>query len=179
MRRLALGIATTLILAGVSAPAAAELRFKEGMWRVEVTGGAGLHSGTEDRTGDRQLTATVEYEIPTFEHVTLGLRLLPALLYDQDEGDTVFGAGVGMSTRLYLKKDYRGLYAEAEGHMFGNIGDIEANSSNINFLIGFGVGYAFKNNWHTVLKYEHISNASIGDENAGANTIGIGIGYRF
>ena len=55
----------------------------------------------------------------------------------------------------------------------------EGNSSNVNFLIGLGLGYKFKSNWHTVLKYEHVSNSSLGERNAGANSLGFGFGYSF
>jgi len=186
----------TVALTLSAAAAHAEIQFQEGHWRAELSTSFGIHSGSQDRSGDVLVTATVEYEFPTTQRTTLGLRLLPIMFYVQDDdnpwrlrdwderlngdGSTVFGAGAGMSFRFYAKaQEYRGLYFEASGVAFGHKNQFNGNSSNFNFLTGAGVGYKFKNNMHTILKYEHISNAGIGSQNRGVNAVGLGIGFSF
>jgi len=170
------------LLAAEPATAELGLRFDEGMWRLEVSGAKGLYSGRRSRQNDTQFVAELEYEVPASPRATLGLRLLPLLVYDQNDRnhDTIWGAGAGIGLRYYLQRDtYRGLYGEADGAIIGHSGKIDGNSGSFNFLVGFGVGYQFNNNWHTAIKWRHISNASTASRNAGANTIGLAIGYRF
>lgn len=177
--------------------AQAEMQFAEGRWRLEVSGGTGIESGLEPRSNDLLLQGSVEYEIPATKRVTLGLRLLP-FLYDQkddserplskwlrdgdrpEDGDTVAGGGFGITTRIYSRaKEYRGVYLEIAAAVIGHKGQIDGNSSNINFLSGAGVGYQFKNDWHAIVKYEHISNAGLGEHNRGTNTVSLGVGFSF
>lgn len=177
----ALGIflLTGLLSLALGAPAHGDIRFKDGHWRLELSGAVGVHQ-RRDRTGDRMVTGIVEYEFPATARATLGLRLLPLFVYDEDDDDTILGAGFGVGARLYQKKnEYRGLFAEVEANTLIHESRIERNSSNIDFLIGFGVGYQFKSDWHAVAQYRHISNAGLEDKNSGANALGIGIGYRF
>lgn len=176
-------IAVALLATFLWTPSAqAEFRFKDGMWRFEIAAGAGYDSGKRDREGDFQLVGEIEYEIPATERITLGLRALPLIVYTQDDKneDTLWGAGVGIALRYYqVPSEYRGWFGELEGAAFGHSGKLEGNSSNFNFLIGAGVGYQFKNSWHTTVKIRHISNASTSSSNAGANTINLGVGYRW
>lgn len=193
----AIFVATVAVL--LSGNAAAELQFNEGHWRIELSTGLGIHSGSQDRSGDVLVTGTVEYEFPATPRTTLGLRLLPLLFYVQDDanrrdwfnredwdasrvgdGDTVFGAGAGLSFRIYARKQsYRGLFFEVAGVALGHTDKFNGNDSHFNFLTGGGVGYKFKNDFHAILKYEHISNAGFGSPNRGVNTIGLGFGYSF
>ena len=156
------------------------LRFEDAMWRVEITGAAGLHTNKRNRKDDWMGTITVEYEVPVTGRLTAGLRLLPLLVYEQHKDKTVFAAGVGTVLRFYvLKNEYRGFYAEAEAHPMGNYPRIRGNSSHFNFLTGVGVGYKCKKNFHSSLKFEHISNANIGRRNEGTNMLSLGVGYSF
>lgn len=153
-------------------------KWDEGMWRVELAVSGGIHSGTKSRSGDVLYTSFIEYEVPVLPRATLGLRLLPMFIYDSPTN--VWGGGVGLSARFYEHKDiYEGLYVETWGHAIYHEHRISGNSSNFNFLIGAGLGYQFPNNWHAIIRYDHISNAGIGNRNAGVNAIGLGIGYRF
>lgn len=175
-------------------PAWGELDFEAGKWRLELSGLSGVHSGSTDRSGDLLVTGTVDYEFPATEHTTLGLRLMPLFLYGQDapddccwdddndneyDGGTVWGAGVGLTGRLYVKGDYRGLFFEGQANVVVHDEKVVGNSANVNFLTGVGMGYKFQCDWHVVVKYEHISNADLGDENDGANVLGLGVGYTF
>lgn len=162
--------------------ASAEECCKVGAWRIELSGGPGSTLGGNDRSGDFFIKGVVEYEIPTTPHLALGLRLLPFFVYEQNERheDTVWGAGAGVGGRLYsVKNEYRGLFAEVNVHALGHKNQIADNDSNINFLTGAGVGYKFQGGWHSVLKWEHISNANLSGKNTGADVITLGIGYTF
>lgn len=151
---------------------------EEGMWRGELSLSGGIHSGRRDRTGDVLFTSLIEYEVPVHAHATLGLRLLPLFVYDGPE--TVWGGGIGLSARLYNERDsYQGLFAEGFSHITIHRNRFDGNSSNFNFLIGGGVGYQFANDWHATVRFDHFSNGGIGSRNAGVNTIGVGLGYRF
>ncbi len=180
------------------APVHAGLQLDEGMWRLEINNDFGVYQGSRDRSGDYGLTGFVDYEVPASSRITLGLRLMPLFVYTQDgededyrilrnlfhdrreNNDTVWGAGLGPVGRIYQVKDaYRGWYGEIGVVAFVHGNKFAGNSSNLNFLSTFGVGYQFKSDWHIQAHYQHISNGSLGRRNSGANTLGIGIGYRF
>ncbi|MDW7774212.1 MAG: acyloxyacyl hydrolase [Desulfobulbaceae bacterium] len=159
-----------------------EIRFDQGWWRAELTGGIGVDSvSTSDREGDFLVTAAAEYEFPAMNRLSLGLRLVPFFLYEQDgNNETVWGGGAGLAGRLYLLEDeYSGLYAEAAGNGIVHENKIRGNSSNFNFLISAGIGYRFRNNWFSAVKYSHISNANFGSRNSGAETVSLAVGYSF
>jgi len=194
--------AVTCVLAAMlsvfAMPAYAGLDIEAGRWRLELNNDFGVHQGGRDRSGDYSIHAVVEYEVPATSRVTLGLRLMPLFLYTQEDerdgglldrwlnderyedGGTVYGAGVGLSARIYQVKDeYRGFFGELAVTALGHGNEFNGNNSNLNFLTTVGVGYQFKSDWHLQVHYQHISNASLGSHNSGANSLGIGIGYRF
>ncbi len=180
MSRICILILCGFVLASI--PAAAELQWRDGRWQLELSGAAGIDSGSSDRSGDYMLKAMVEYEVPFASHLSLGLRALPLFVYEQDERgeDTVWGGGAGLGLRLYSVADeYRGWFAEANVHALAHKHRFADNSSNINFLTGLGVGYKCKAGWHSVLRWEHISNAGLADDNSGVNVLSLGIGYAF
>lgn len=181
MRSPSMAWSVVVLVLFIAAAAPAELQWSEGSWRLELSGGAGLSTGS-DRTGDWLLKGTVEYEVPATSHLTLGLRMIPLFIYDQEwrDADTVWGAGVGLGGRLYFSgAEYKGLFTELNVHVIGHDNYIVGNSSNINFLTGFGLGYKFASNWHAALRWEHISNANLASHNAGSDMITLGIGYTF
>jgi len=95
-------------------------------------------------------------------------------------GDTVWGGGFGLGTRIYqVKVEQRGLFLDLGVSALFHDGEFNGNSSSINFKSGIGVGYQFKFGLNTVMRLDHISNAGLGDENSGANVVGIGLGFRF
>lgn len=181
-----------------SLPANAALDIESGHWRLELNNDFGIHQGSRDRSSDYSANLVVEYEVPVTGRATLGLRLMPLFIYSQDDerdaellhrwladdryedGGSVFGAGVGIVGRIYQVKDeYRGFFGELAVSALLHENEFNGNNSNLNFLTSIGVGYQFKSDWHIQLHYQHISNASIGSRNAGTNTVGIGVGYRF
>ena len=189
-----IGLCLVTLLA-LSWSAHGEIPWQEGKWRLELSGFSGVHSGSTDRSGDLLITTSVDYELPVATHATLSLRLMPLWVYEQHVDDekqwrfarrgswsheTVIGMGFGLAARWYsVAEEYRGWFGEIQANALGHDAKIDGNSANLNFLTGIGAGYKFKNNWHAILKYEHISNAGLGAHNRGANGIGIGVGYTF
>lgn len=158
----------------------------DGHLRLELTGLTGIYSGSTDRGGDHALMGAVEYEMPMTPRLSLGLRALPLFIYEQGDApwksntDTVRGLGFGLAGRLYaVKQEQRGLFAEVSGHMIATEGKLDGNSATVNFVPGFGVGYQWRCGLNMALKYQHISNAGLGDRNAGANSVGLALGFRF
>ncbi len=171
-----------IVVAGIacSAPAAGEIQFDEGRWRLELSHGRGVHSGSTDRTSDFYHTVSLEYETPATSHITLGLRALPVFLYHDDESDAIYGAGVGLTGRLYQHADsHTGLFGEVGAAALWHSRHFENNSSSINFLTEAGVGYRFPEHWHVSVKFQHISNAGLGGCNSGANGVTLALGYTF
>lgn len=195
------------IMLAVGMGAEAEGAFSEGRWRLEVSAHSGLSVGNFDRSGDLMALTTVEYEIPLSGHVTAGLKLHPVFTYEQDEldvddlfdadvleavrklefdfsrdvgGDSVWGAGIGAGVRIYqVKTEHRGLFLDLGVSALFHEGQLNRDSSNVDFLSGVGVGYQFNFGLNAKLSYSHVSNAGLGDENAGSNLLGIGLGFRF
>lgn len=198
-------LATFLLFIPTSAEA--EGAFSEGKWRLELSAHSGLDVGNIDRSGDLMALTTVEYEIPLSGHVTAGLKLHPVFTYEQDEldvddlfdadlvdavrklefdfsrdaeGDSVWGAGVGAGVRIYqVKTEHRGLFLDLGVSALFHEGQLNRDSSNIDFMSGVGVGYQFNFGLNAKLSFSHVSNAGLGEENAGSNLVGLGIGFRF
>jgi len=155
--------------------------FDDGRWRAEVGASTGFHSGRRSRTGDALVTGNVEYEWPVFARCTLGLRAYPLFLYHQnDPSDTLWGGGVGGVGRVYQRAGERnGWFGEAGAGVIWHTNHIEGNSATMDFLLEGGVGYQFKNDWHVTLQALHLSNAGLSDDNAGANSLGLAVGFTF
>lgn len=178
--------------------------FDEGRWRLQINAQTGIDSGSTERTGDVLALTTVEYEVPVTGHVAVDLKIHPFFAYTQDNldakdffegdfknavkdlwsfdegGDTVWGGGIGVGTRIFQVKDeQRGIYLDLGLHVLAHAGRLNHDSSAIDFMSGLGLGYQFKCGINTELHFDHISNASLGDRNSGTNVIGLGLGYRF
>ena len=190
-RGLLFGFAVALLLAVTmsagsawGAPALFE-DFGEGSWRVEFTAVGGAYSGKVDRGGDFWFTGSVEYDWPIYARAVLGLKAYPLFLYlqdenDDDESDTIHGAGLGIAARFYFSKEERkGFYGEVGASTIWHSRYLERNTSRLNFLSEVGIGYEFRNDWHMAVKWEHISNGGMGSRNAGVNGVGLAFGYTF
>ncbi|MCC6793635.1 MAG: acyloxyacyl hydrolase [Candidatus Hydrogenedentes bacterium] len=155
--------------------------FRDGRWRTEVGVSTGFHSGNRSRTGDMLVTGNVEYEWPVFARCSLGLRAYPLFLYHQnDPSDTLWGGGIGTVGRVYQNAgDRNGWFGEAGAGVIWHTNHIEGNSATMDFLLEAGVGYQFKNNWHVTLQASHLSNAGLSENNAGANSLGLAVGFTF
>ena len=155
--------------------------FAEGRWRLQLSGMHGADSGDRiDRTGDRLFTANAEYEFPITRRQTLALRIYPALFYDAADSDNVWGAGGGLSWKIYSKAgEQRGVFAEAATAAIFHDETFAGNGGHIDFLSGLGIGYHFANDWHLSVKWEHISNAGLEEPNQGINLVGLAVGVTF
>ncbi len=157
-------------------------RLEDAAWRLEITGSGGLpaSSETSDRGGDGMVTGTVDYEIPIMAYGALGLRLMPLFLYFEEQGDVIWGAGGGIAPRIYtVRNEQRGFFLEGEALALVHGNKFRGDSSYVDFITGGGVGYKCKANWHVIVKFEHISNAGLGGDNDGVNTVGAAVGYTF
>lgn len=181
---------TTLLflsLVLLTAPALAESGdegLAGGEWRLELSTMAGFSSGSTKRAGDVLITGSAAYEWTAVPHLRLQLRAMPLFAYyeaadDDDDADTLFGAGAGLGARLFLRDSHEGWYAEAAITAVWHAGRFEGDSSGLDFLSEVGVGYQFRNDWHVTMKYGHLSNAGLGEDNAGVNAVGIGFGRSF
>lgn len=152
-----------------------------GRWRAELSTAFGFDSGKNDRSGDVVVNGSIEYEWSVFARGTLGLRAYPLFLYSQNDPDeTLAGAGLGVTGRVYQRAGERtGFFLEAGAGGLVHSNEIEGNGSNINFLLEAGVGYQFRNDWHVALQVQHISNSSLDENNAGANSVGVAVGFTF
>ncbi len=150
-------------------------------WRVELTATTAYHSGRRSRTGDYALRSNIEYEIPVLKHMTVSPRIIPLMYYNENgKGDSTFWAfGFGVALRGYSKPDQTGWFGEGGIHLLGQTGKFEGNTGSFNFMEEVGVGYMFKNGVSAAVKVNHMSNAGLAEDNAGCNTVGLGLGYRF
>lgn len=157
------------------------IRWRDGLWRTELSTLAGVRSGRRSRTGDINLNGTLEYEMPAGKRGAAGIRVHPLFLYEENRTDkTIWGGAVGITTRIYRKNhERRGLFGELDGSVLWHSNEFRGNSSRTGFLIETGVGYKFKTNWHVSAKVRHISNAGIASKNSGVNGIGLALGYTF
>ncbi len=173
---------SSVALADVSAPEADETGWKNGKWRLELSGFAAVRSGKRSRTGDFGFAGSAEYEIPLGKRLSFGIKTYPLYFYDQDDSgeDTVFGAGIGPEFRVYAKNAQRkGFFFEIGTAVLVATGRFDGNSGAVNFLNEAGVGYKFERDWHITAKFSHISNAGFANHNSGVNSAGIAIGYTF
>ena len=155
--------------------------FGEGRWRTEFGAATGFHSGRRDRSGDIVLKGSVEYEWPLFARATLGLRTYPLFLYMQDDPEEeLWGGGFGLASRVYQNKDSRdGVFVEGGASVLFHSNHVDGNDATMDFLLEGGLGYQFKTNWHVTLQVQHISNGGLSDDNSGANSVGLAMGYTF
>ena len=180
-------IVSAAVMAGavlVDAPVASanDYSWKDGRWRLELSGFAAFRSGNRSRTGDFGFAGSVEYEVPLVKHLTFGIKAYPLYFYDQADGgeDTVFGVGIGPEFRVYTNGvEHRGFFVEVGSALLATVGRFDGNSGALNFLNEGGIGWKFKRGWHVAAKISHVSNLGFADRNSGVNNLGIAFGYTF
>ena len=178
--RLYLAVASVLIACFWFRPAEAKLLdLPEGRFRLEIQAADVVHSKKEERGDDYFFSGSVEYEMPKGSRFTLGIRAYPLWYYS--EPHPIYGVAAGVVFRWYQHKDtYDGFYAEAGVAPLWHSHHFAGNSTRVNFLDELGVGYKFAESpWSVSLKYQHLSNAGLGSDNAGVNAISLGVGYTF
>lgn len=185
MNRVALWAAIATVAFTLSLDAHAGISLKDGQWRFEIQGGVGTNVGKGKHSDDGFMIAELEYEMPFADRWTFALKALPAVLFDQnDPGDefehTIYGAGIGFGLRVYQRAEERtGLFLEAGVSAIVHENRFSGNGSNLNFLSEFGIGYKWRSEWHVTGKWQHISNASLEDDNDGVNAWAIAVGKTF
>lgn len=175
-------ILAAIAFADASPAHADDVGWKEGKWRIELSGFTAYRSGKRSRTGDFGFIGSAEYEIPITKRLSIGIKTYPLFFYDQDDSgeDTVFGAGIGPEFRIYAKDTpRRGFFFEFGTAVLATVGRFDGNSGAVNFSSEAGLGYKFKRNWHVAAKIAHISNAGLATHNAGVNRLGLAFGYTF
>ncbi len=175
-------IAAALLCYLPTSARAGEIKFKEGRWRLEGQAMSSLYSRKTLREGDHFNTFSIEYEMPAWKRMTLGLRAYPAFYYmpHKSSDKEVFGAAFGVTSRCYQNaEELNGWFGEIGGSLLWHSNHFSENGSKVNFYLEAGAGYQFENDWHVALKYGHISNASTNSDNAGINALGLAVGYTF
>lgn len=165
---------------------ALDVDFDQGRWKLELSGFGGVYSGKVDRDDDAYLSGTIDYEVPAFDRMSLSLRLRPLFVYFQDEderdnSDTIWGAGVSLAARIYQDQStMTGWFGEVGAGLVWHSGYFEGNSSRVNFIPEAAVGYQFRESpWSLALRVQHLSNGGMGNDNAGVNSVGLAVGFRF
>ncbi|MCH8204337.1 MAG: acyloxyacyl hydrolase [Candidatus Hydrogenedentes bacterium] len=156
--------------------------WKEGRIRLELARLIGINSASEPRKGDVNFMGSIEFEGPLTTRLTLGPKFIPVFTYDPGTvgAADISGGALGGVLRYYLKPGgYRGFFVEAGSAALVTSRKFDKNSGTLNFIVEFGAGYAFKSGWHAAVKFRHISNAYLASRNAGADAVGLGLGYRF
>ena len=156
--------------------------WKEGRIRLELARFTGINSASEPRKGDVNFMGSIEFEGPLTTRLTLGPKFIPVFTYDPGTlgAADISGGALGGVLRYYLKPGgYRGFFVEAGSAALVTSRKFDKNSATLNFIVEFGAGYAFKGGWHAAVKFRHISNAYLASRNAGADAVGLGLGYRF
>lgn len=178
---LAVPVMACFLAAPAQADNALTRGFAEGRWRTEIGVATGFHSGRRDRTSDMVVKGSIEYEWPLFARGTLGLKTYPLFSYLQDEpSETLWGGGIGLAARIYQNADaLNGFFVEGGANVIFHTNHIDGNSATMDFLLEGGVGYQFQSDWHVALQVQHISNGGLSDSNAGANSVGLAVGYTF
>lgn len=157
-------------------------------WRLELSALTGVHSGRREREGDYTGAIAVDYELPftsdakVLDRSTFSFRLRPLMYYHQDnfEPDDIFAAGAGFGYRIYQHKDTKsGFFGEVIGEVILHSEKFEGNSTSFNFLTQAGVGYQSEKRWFITTRFQHASNAGLGDTNSGVNSLGLAAGFRF
>lgn len=161
-----------------------ELKWEDGRLRIESQGWTGTRSGRRSRTDDYGVAVTIEKEFSLNQKLTVGLRVIPLFIVDESDnnggdGETIYGAGFGVSIRRYFKEAEDGWFAEYYESIIGHSEKFRGNTGSLNFMSEIGFGYEFENDWYVTAKWRHLSNAGIANQNAGINGLGIGVGFSF
>jgi hypothetical protein len=114
--------------------------------------------------------------------MTVSPRAIPYVNLHESgaDGGTLSAFGVGVVLRGYSNgEEQRGWFGEGALNLIGQTSRFSGNTGTFNLMEEFGIGYMFKSRWHVSAKINHISNASLADHNAGANSAGLGFGFTF
>lgn len=174
-----------VLLVGVTVPGWAQNTTSRGYdgpgprLRLELSG---YRAFDEDKkaNGDYYISGAVELELPIVHHASLGLRLLPLLLYpNQADNPDIYGVAAGVGGRLYTGRDNTGLFIEAGAAALWNMDKFKIDNSRLGFLGDCGIGYQFQSGFHLSVKAQRVSETGLADWEHGTNGLGAALGFSF
>ena len=180
-----LGLLWTCFLPGAAAQAGPEGASRE--WQVWTGGGHGLNGSTSDtgvwNLGLRYGLILTSPHGPGFLRGQLeyALDVVPVWVITQ-KTNTAYGAGVNPFAFKWIMvspKKVKPFIQLEGGTLFANT-KVPEGTAQINFTTSAGFGAHFllsKHNFSAELRFQHISNAGIGDLNPGINTLQVRIGF--
>jgi len=179
-RGLERGRLTVAMVCALSLPTVAFALADRGQLRFDVSIMHGVHSGMTDRTDDVAVIGAIQREHRVRSRGAFVRVLIPLFTYEDSEPERRFGAGAGFALRAYAREG-GGLGA------FGEIGlaaicmerRLIDDASFLDFQSHVAVGFAASNGAHMALRFQHLSNGSIRAPNAGANLVGLAVGFTF
>jgi hypothetical protein len=140
----------------------------------------GVECGMTDRTSDCAVVGSVERERRVLARGAVGAALIPLFTYEDSAPERRLGAGAGVAARVYARRGARGC-------AFGEVGlaavwmerRLIDDDSFLDFQSHVAVGFAASNGSHFAVRIQHLSNASLRQPNAGANLLGVAVGFTF
>ena len=175
------GLCALALLCVATAAQAQGLRFEDGRWKLEVAGYHTVSASDSTHRGENYGTLTLEYEVPMFQRMTMGLRATPLFIYDEGgSAGKIYGAGGGLAFRYYLNGQTRsGLYGEAGSMLFWHNKEFTGSDGRLDFASMAGIGYRWEAGVQVSVRYEHISNGGLFKDNVNINAIGVAVAYTF
>jgi hypothetical protein len=145
-------------------------------WRFYVHGGGGVHVKTSDNAFG---LAGVGFERFVAEGLSLNFEFNG--MYVSQEGDDAWGANVNLLLRWhFICEDTWSAYLDGGAGLLGTTDDVPDNGSSFNFTPQAGAGLTFdigKNNrLMTGVRWQHISNANLYEDNPGRDSVMVYIG---
>ncbi|HOV34183.1 MAG TPA: acyloxyacyl hydrolase [Candidatus Hydrogenedens sp.] len=150
--------------------------------KLRLEFGSSMRIGHDsDETDGVLLSSIFDIGKDLSQRTNLSLRLMPFFAYIQESNiEDVAGLGIGGAFKFFFSRNQeRGFFTEIHEILCLHEHKFEGNSSNLNFFSGIGLGYKFCPNWDMVLRFGHISNANLKDDNQETNILGINVGYTF
>jgi len=155
-------------------------------WQVWTGGGHGLNGSTSStgvwNLGFRYGLLLTSPHGPGFLRGQLeyALDVVPAWIITQ-KTNTAYGAGVNPFAFKWILTSPREVkpFLQIEGGTLFTNTKVPEGTSQVNFTTSAGIGAHFllaKHNFSAELRFQHISNAGIGDLNPGINTLQVRIG---
>lgn len=153
-----------------------------GVWRADIEGARETRSGKGGRDGDSFVAVAIEREWPVFDRAAVGVRVRPLFAYFQHKDSSmIYGTAIGVTARMYGRKHNRtGPFIETGCSALWHSHHFTENGSRVNLWSEIGAGYQFSSfPWYVTIKWHHMSNAGLRNDNAGVDGCTISAGCRF
>ena len=171
---------TVAIVYALSFPPLAATASVRGRLRLDMSIMHGVECGMTDRTEDVAVIGSVQRERSVLSRGAVAGVIIPLFIYEDPAPERRFGVGAGVTARAYAR-------AAVRRGAFGEIGlaaiwmehRLIDDDSFLDFQSHVAVGFAAKNGSHFAVRFQHLSNASFRHPNAGANLVGVAVGFTF